>query len=97
MSEDVALDAQNAMRAAMRGLNSKFGKGQRAQRKTREKEMRSVVDGRTLRAKGRTEQLNVKVKPDIKMALAAQVESEGVTIADWIERNLEVLLRMRGA
>ena len=63
-----------------------------AARKQREQQARSVVDGRSLRAKGRTEQLNVKVRPDIKQALAEHVEAEGVTIADWLERMLETAL-----
>ena len=69
----------------------------KAARKQREKQARSIVDGRSLRAKGRTEQLNVKVRPDIKQALADRVETEGITIADWLERMLETALRAEAA
>jgi hypothetical protein len=65
-------------------------------RKEREKKARAVVDGRSLKAKGRTEQLNVKVRPDIKGALVEFVESEGSTIADWIEHTLEAALGRQG-
>lgn len=87
----------NAIRDAMRALMSKgFSSPKKTARKQREKQARSVVDGRTLKTKGRTEQLNVKVRPDIKQALVELVDSEGITIADWMERTLEEALGLRG-
>jgi hypothetical protein len=95
--EDGAMEAESAMRDAMRRLMGKnFATPKKAERKQREKMARSVVDGRSLRAKGRTEQLNVKVRPDIKQALSEYVAAEGVTIADWLERTLEAALGLRG-
>ena len=86
------------MRDAMRKLMGKFSPAtpKKAARKQREKKARSVVDGRTLRAKGRTAQLNIKVRPEIKEALADLVEGEGVLIADWFERMVEEVLGLRG-
>lgn len=56
------------LRESMRKLLGAFSPAitpKKAERKQREKKARSIVDGRTLKAKGRTEQLNVKVRPDI--------------------------------
>ena len=79
------------MREAMRRLMGNFSPAspQKAERKQREKKARSLVDGRTLKAKGRTEQLNVKVRPDIKQALTALAEADGISITDWLERTVE--------
>jgi hypothetical protein len=98
ITEDEVLNDEQGMRDAMRKLLTTFAPAtpKKAERKAREKKARSVVDGRSLRAKGRTEQLNVKVRPDIKQALAVQIEAEGVTIADFMERMLEAALGMRG-
>ena len=96
-TEDEEVNDPNAIRDAMRALMNKgFSSPKKTERKQREKKARSVVDGRTLKAKGRTEQLNVKVRPDIKQALADLVEGEGITIADWMERTLEAALGLRG-
>lgn len=98
MEDEAAVNDPNAMRDAMRKLMGNFAHAtpKKAERKAREKKARSVVDGRTLKAKGRTEQLNVKVRPDIKQAIAELVESEGGTIADWMERTLETALGLKG-
>jgi hypothetical protein len=96
-TDEEAANDPNVMRDAMRALLSKgFSSPKKTARKQREKQVRSVVDGRTLKAKGRTEQLNVKVRPDIKQTLVELIESEGSTIADWMERTLEAALGMRG-
>jgi hypothetical protein len=98
VTEDEVADADGpeVMRDAMRRLMGKgFSSPKEAERKQREKKAKSIVDGRTLKTKGRSEQLNVKVRADIKQALAARVEAEGLTIADWIERTLEAALGLR--
>ncbi len=93
-----AAEDSDAMREAMRRLMGNFSPAspKKAERKQREKKARSLVDGRTLKAKGRTEQLNVKVRPDIKQALAALAEADGITITDWLERIVEEKRGMRG-
>jgi predicted HicB family RNase H-like nuclease len=79
------------MREAMARLMGDFSLASpnKAERKQREKKARSLVDGRTLKAKGRTEQLNVKVRPDVKQALTALAEADGISITDWLERTVE--------
>ena len=63
----------------------------KAARKQREKKARSVVDGRTLKAKGRSAQVNIKVRPEVKERLLEFAEAEGVLIADWFEQLVEAL------
>ncbi len=93
-----AAEDSDAMREAMRRLMGNFSPApaKKAERKQREKKARSLVDGRMLKAKGRTEQLNIKMRPDIKQALAALAEAEGITITDWLERIVEEKRGMRG-
>ena len=89
--------ARSSDMEAMRALVSKFAsKPARAQpvkteRKQKEKMARTVVDGRSLRAKGRSAQVNIKVRPEVKERLLAFVEAEGVLIADWFEQLVEEL------
>ncbi len=91
-----AAEDPDVMREAMCRLMGKFSPAspQKAERTQREKKARALVDGRTLKAKGRTEQLNVKVRPDIKQALTALAGAEGITITDWLER---IVVEKRGA
>jgi hypothetical protein len=88
---NAAAEESDAMREAMARLMGDFSLAlpKKAERKQREKKARSLVDGRTLKAKGRIEQLNVKVRPDIKQALTALAGAEGITITDWLERIVE--------
>ena len=79
-----------------RAQQAKSGKSQTAQRKTREKKVQSAVDGRSLRATGRTEQLNVTIRPDLKLAITEYVKAEGIKIVDLIERALEKEIGLRG-
>ena len=95
--EDIAAvnDLRDAFRAAW-AKQAKSGKSQAAQRKTREKKVQSAVDGRSLRATGRTEQLNVTIRPDLKLALTEYVKAEGIKIVDLVERALEKEIGLRG-
>ena len=79
-----------------RAQQAKPGKSQAAQRKTREKKVQSAVDGRSLRATGRTEQLNVTIRPDLKLAITEYVKAEGIKIVDLVERALEKEIGLRG-
>jgi len=67
----------------------------KADRKAREKKVGNMVDGRKLKAKGRTVQINFKAKPDIRKALDAYLAAERMTIADFMERTLEAALGLR--
>lgn len=91
--ETAAANENDAMRGAMLRLMGNFSPAtpKKAARKQREQKARSMVDGRKLRAKGRTAQVNIKVRPEVKERLAAFVEAEGVLIADWFERLVEEL------
>jgi predicted HicB family RNase H-like nuclease len=60
----------------------------KAARKAREKKVRSIADGRSLKAKGRTEQFNVMIKPEIKQVILARAKEEGISMADLLERAL---------
>ena len=88
--------SDNELRDAYRKMKAKFGKPQKAHRKQREKKVQSVVDGRSLRATGRTEQLNVNIRPELKLAIAEHVKAEGGKIVDWVERVFEEALGLRG-
>ena len=92
--EDVARSSDaDAMRRLALKLAAKSSptRPARAARKEKEKQVRSVVDGRSLRAKGRSAQVNIKVRPEIKERLARYAEAEGVLIADWFEQTVEDL------
>ena len=97
MTADDALTetSENEMRDAFRKMQAKFGKSQKSQRKTKEKKVHSVVDGRSLRATGRTEQLNVNIRQELKLAITEHVKSEGVKIVDWVERVFEEALGLK--
>ena len=84
--ETEAPDALQQMRAKLRANGIIAPK---AERKAREKKARGAVDGRSLRTKGRTAQLNVRIRPEAKEMLAAFLEREGVTLPDWIENIIE--------
>jgi hypothetical protein len=65
---------------------------QKKERKAREKKVSKMVDGRKLKAKGRTVQINFKAKPSLRQALDARIAAEKTTIADWMERMIEAAL-----
>ena len=94
----VAAEDLESAREAMRKLMGNFQVPvrEKTSRKAREQKARTIVDGRSLRAKGRTEQMNVKIRPDIKQAIANRVTADGLAIADWLEITLEAALGMRG-
>lgn len=86
---------QNRMREMMLKLKVEGpDKGKKSQRKAKEKEIQGAVDRRSLRAKGRTEQFNTNIRPDIKAAILARVPRGG--IADWVEAIFERELGLRG-
>ena len=98
-ADSTAANDTDAMREGLRVLMGKGFPGttpKKAERKQREKKVRSAVDGRTLKAKGRTAQLNVKVAPDLKQALAEHCEREGLAIADWMEATLRATFGLGG-
>lgn len=61
----------------------------RKARKRREAKRVAAVDGRSLRAKGRTQQLNTRCRPDLCERLRAFTRANKVPLADVIEAALE--------
>jgi hypothetical protein len=93
--DEAAANAADAMRENMRKLMKRFSPGapvkEKAARKQREKKAKTIVDGRTLRAKGRTAQINIKARPEVKDRLMKFAEAEGLVLADWFEQLVEEL------
>ncbi|MDT7953057.1 MAG: hypothetical protein RQ966_16260 [Acetobacteraceae bacterium] len=53
-------------------------------------------DGRSLRATGRTVQMNLKVTPEIRQRMLALAERSGLLLAEVLEEALTALERKRG-
>ena len=69
--------------------------GRKGARKNRQKRLANAVDGRSLRATGRTEHLNFKARPEIKSLLAKHVPKGKVSL--WLEQAILTQLRAEGA
>jgi hypothetical protein len=63
-------------------------------RKDRRKRLADAVDGRSLRATGRTEHLNFKATPEIKTLLAKHVPKRMVSL--WLEEAIIAKLKAEG-
>ena len=68
--------------------------GRKAARKNRQKRLADSVDGRSLRATGRTEHLNFKARPEIKVLLAKHVPKRTVSL--WLEQAIIAKLKAEG-
>ena len=68
--------------------------GRKAARKNRQKRLADSVDGRSLRATGRTEHLNFKARPEIKTLLAKHVPKRTVSL--WLEQAIIAKLKAEG-
>jgi Spy/CpxP family protein refolding chaperone len=71
--------------AKMRALFKRTKKDTPKERKQREQKIRSAVDGRSLRATGRTEQFNFKCREGTKLLAAEAAKAKSMTIAEWME------------
>ena len=80
--------------AAARAKFSAKVDGRTAQRRTRQKKIADAVDGRSLRATGRTEHLNFKATPQIKQALAKHVPRGKTSL--WLEAAIIEKLKRDG-
>lgn len=89
---DVAFDDLD-MAAARAKFSAKVDGG-KAARKTRQKKTADAVDGRSLRATGRTEHLNFKATPQIKAALAKYVPKGKTSL--WLEKAIIEKLKRKG-
>jgi hypothetical protein len=80
--------------AAARAKFSAKVDGRKAARKTRQRKTTDAVDGRSLRATGRTEHLNFKATPQIKQALAKHVPKGKMSL--WLEEAIIEKLQREG-
>jgi hypothetical protein len=79
----------------MAAAKAKFGAivdSSRKGRKTRQKAVASATDGRSLRARGRTEQFNFKSTPGLKKRAQEAAAAQGITLAEWMEHAVEAAL-----
>lgn len=65
----------------------------RSQRARLESETRAKIDGRTLRKKGRTEQMAFRFTPERRAQIERLSLQYGCTFAEVIERGLDALER----
>src|ERR1700693_3605491 len=68
--------------------------GRKAARRNRQKRLTDAVDGRSLRATGRTQHLNFKATPEIKALLAKHVPKGTVSL--WLEEAIIAKLKAAG-
>lgn len=66
------------------------------ERRKAEKDVRSKVDGRQLRATGRTSQLNFKVNPTIKAQAQKAAINAGIPLVVWMEQAIQRALLSEG-
>ena len=93
---EIDFEDADAMARARARLRAKgFSSSPRA-RRAREANVRGTVEGRSLRATGRTEQFNFKSKPAIKKAVQEAANKGGLTIAEWMENVLLQHLGIEG-
>jgi hypothetical protein len=89
---DIAFDDFD-MAAARAKFSAKVD-GRRAARKARQKKTAEAVDGRSLRATGRTEHLNFKATLRIKEALTKYVPKGKTSL--WLEEAIIEKLKREG-
>ena len=84
------------MAAARRKFNAAVDKTKfdntKLARKKREVDLAQVIDRRSLRATGRTEQFNFRVRADLKLEIKAAADTAGLGVAEWLERAAEAML-----
>jgi hypothetical protein len=80
--------------AAARAKFSAKVDGSKGARRTRQRKTTDAVDGRSLRATGRTEHLNFKATPRIKQALAKHVPKGKTSL--WLEEAIIEKLQREG-
>jgi hypothetical protein len=93
MTEPLSQQERDEMTAALAKLGPKVDPKRKA-RKARQKQSLAAADGRSLRATGRTEQLNVRSSKRVKDLLAAHVEDGGLSL--WVEEAILQKLRAEG-
>ncbi len=82
-SEDVSVSLQ-ALRKQT--TSSRGAVGLETRKKNEHAAKKKRIDGRSLRATGRTQQMNIKAKPDIKELVYDLAASEGVAMSEIVEK-----------
>jgi hypothetical protein len=93
LSEEV-IDYENDLDAIAK-MRAQFKRGRKdtpKERKQREQKIRSAVDGRSLRATGRTEQFNFKCREGTGQRAREAAKAKGMTIAEWMQRAVDLAL-----
>ena len=88
-AESGVADAGDAM-ANLRSKPRLQGGGLAARKAREDVELGPAIDGRRQRYKGRTEQLNVKVRPEFKKLLAKVAKAKMSSMAEVIEWAVEL-------
>ena len=92
--ESVSFDAQEDWTKAYETLRKESGgRGYKARKKT-EKKIRATATGRSLAETGRTKQFNFKALPVVHNAVTEVAAGEGITISEWMEKNLAQVLNL---
>ena len=82
---DEAFDMEEARKKWKQKFDTK-----KSPRKKRHQKLTDSVDRRSLRATGRTEQFNFRCSEGLKRRAQKAAKSEGITLARWMERLVEV-------
>ena len=96
MTETIDLENDPEAIAKMRAQWKSISQGDSPkQRKKREQKIRSAVDGRSLKATGRTEQFNFKCREGTKRLATEAAQAMGMTIAEWMERAVALAIELQ--
>ena len=93
MAKDAQEDQTFAWGPALKGLRSNVDTGRKG-RKVRHLTVTGAIDKRSLRATGRTEQMNFKVTKEIKELLAKHVGRGNMS--RWLEEAIAAKLKEQG-
>jgi hypothetical protein len=89
-------DTAHSMRLARELWRSKGDANtSKKDRKTKRKTIAGTVDGRRLKATGRTEQFNFRARSEVKAKAHEAAEKAGITIAEWMELAVEAYLAQK--
>lgn len=84
-NDNGAGDAAPEQPPARKRYKPSNGKGAVDSRRQAERTIRAVVDGRSLKATGRTAQLNFMIRPDLKADAITAAKAAGMSLAAWLE------------
>ena len=82
-SEDVSISLQTLRKQT---TSSRGAVGLETRKKNEQTAKKKRIDGRTLRATGRTQQMNIKAKPEINELVYDLAYSEGIAMSEIVEK-----------